>query len=743
MTSRLTRARALFVLIAFTAAIVAGQGVASAALTVTGATLDGVTSTSTPPGGVMQAKVTASVTSGSSWRATRARIGGDAACANHGDHGSGTRTVSFNVTAPGTPGDYEAGFTAAGSNDCSAPQSPEKVLQHAVRVTTPGPNPNLPPRCGVNVMLVLDESGSISSSGATEQVRHAARAFLDALSGTGSSVSIIDFSTSAARPIGYTAVTPDSIASVFEPYLKHGYKPSGWTNWEAAFQKVREANSQGPVADLVVFITDGDPTARNNPPGAPVTGLVEGEAEALARASQQADLVKAQGSHVFALGVGAAVTTPASARRLTAISGFDRYPGVPFGEADYTLVKDFDALAEALRQIAIELCQASVTVTKLVDEGDGEYRPDPGWEFTASVATKPGGYTWTQPAPPPATGPRTETTNDDGVATFQWKPSSAGATSIVSLDEDQQSGYEFVDYTCEKSAPGKTRRRVIGGRSLDKRIQITIGPNEYAKCTIRNRIKPGTIEIEKEATPQGSRNFAFTGSLGPFLLVDDGTGTSSSRTFDGLAPGTYTVSEIVPIGWSLTGVTCSDDSVAIAGAQVTITLTPGASVVCTYRDLRDDEPAPPEPPTPPSPPTPPAPPPPPTPPPATQIRVEKTTPRVARVGDRLRFELTVTNMGSIPARNVRLADVPPASLSLELAGGVRPSRIIRGNAVWNLGTIPPGAKRTVGGVVAIKGGTPGIQRNLVVATAVNAEAALNRADTRVLPAKRFAPAVTG
>ena len=204
-------------------------------------------------------------------------------------------------------------------------------------------------------------------------------------------------------------------------------------------------------------------------------------------------------------------------------------------------MEDFDDLAEALRQIAIELCQASVTVTKLVDEGDGEYRADPGWEFTASVATKPGGYTWTQPAPPPATGPRTETTNDDGVATFQWKPSSAGATSIVSLDEDQQSGYEFVDYTCEKSAPGETRRRVIGGRSLDKQIQITIGPNEYAKCTVRNRIIPGTIEIEKEATPQGSREFAFTGSsgLGAFtLLEDDGTESQSSRTFDGLAPGT-------------------------------------------------------------------------------------------------------------------------------------------------------------------------------------------------------------
>ena len=109
----------------------------------------------------------------------------------------------------------------------------------------------------------------------------------------------------------------------------------------------------------------------------------------------------------------------------------------------------------------------------------------------------------------------------------------------------------------------------------------------------------------------------------------------------------------------------------------------------------------------------------------------------------MRFELTVTNKGKIPARNVRLTDIPPASLSLELVGGVRPSRIIRGNAVWNLGTIPPGAKRTVGGVVGIKGGTPGIQRNLAVATAVNAEAALDRADTRVLAAERFAPAVAG
>ncbi len=86
--------------------------------------------------------------------------------------------------------------------------------------------------------------------------------------------------------------------------------------------------------------------------------------------------------------MGAAVTKPTSARRLTAVSGFDQFPGTPFEEADYTLVEDFDDLAEALRQIAIALCKASVTITKLVDEtpGDdtGQLHAPAGWKFTAT-----------------------------------------------------------------------------------------------------------------------------------------------------------------------------------------------------------------------------------------------------------------------------------------------------------------------------------------------------------------------
>ena len=211
-------------------------------------------------------------------------------------------------------------------------------------------------------------------------MRNAARAFLDALSGTGSSVSIIDFSTSARGPSATPRSPRTRSPSVFEPYLKNGYKPSGWTNWEAAFQKVREANwPRGrPVpADLVVFITDGDPTARNNPPGAPVTGLVEGEAEAL-RPREPAGRPR-QGPGLARLRARRGAAGPRRpARAADRDLGLRQYPAIPFGAADYTLVTDFDDLADPLRQIATELCPASVTVTKLVDEADGSgYHPPP------------------------------------------------------------------------------------------------------------------------------------------------------------------------------------------------------------------------------------------------------------------------------------------------------------------------------------------------------------------------------
>ncbi len=817
------------------AALGAVPSAAAASLTISSATLEGVTSTSGPPGSVIGAQVKGGATGGDRWRGTQYRFGGDTTCVDTGDQNGNNNTVSFNVTAPGTPGDYDAGFTARGEDNCGGASSSEKVLSHGLNVTAPAANPTLPAKCGINVMLVLDESGSIGTSGATEQVRDAARSFLSSLSGTGSKVSITDFSTTATQQVGYTTVTQDSIGSTFEPYLTNDYNPNGWTNWEDAFTKVAAANAAGPVADLVVFITDGDPTARNTATGQQ-TNLTEGAVAAMRPAALEADVVKGQGSHVFAIGVGSAVTKPTSARRLTAISGFDQFPPTSFEDADYTLVEDFDDLAAALRKIATELCQASVTVTKLVDEGDGNYKPDAGWKFTATVSTKPGDFKWVQPRPGSGSS-RSAYTNDEGVATFQWNPSDFEAVSTVKLDEKAKPGYKFVDATCDRSGPDRKRKLRIR-RTSEPVKELTLRPNEYYKCTVRNQIKPGTIEIEKQATPQSAKKFAFTGSFGPFTLVDDGTGNSSSRTFTNLAPGTYNVSEMVPASWDLTGITCTpagsaaitppdvaitlaaggsvvctysdaqrgtieieksanpqsaqefefsgglgdftlvDDgkdattssstftnlppgtytvdeevpadwslrsitcstgsTVAVTGTKVAITIGAGDAVACAFHDTKTEPPAPPEPPGPPTPPAPPVPPGPTVEPetaasvPSTQLRVVKRAPRRARVGQRIRFRLTVTNVGSVAARRVRMADIPPGALALTSLKSSTRARVIRRYAVWRLGTLAPGKSRTVRGSVRIKSGTPGRKRNWVLATAVNAKLAADRADTRLL-----------
>jgi uncharacterized repeat protein (TIGR01451 family) len=634
-------------------------------------------------------------------------------------------------------------------------------LTDGLNVTEPGPNKDLPPRCGIDVMLVLDESGSIEDADATDAVRNATRAFLDALSGTGASVSIIDFSTTAKQQVDYTTVTSESITNTFNPYIDNeipgGYNPSGWTNWEDAFDKVHQANATGgTLADLVVFITDGDPTARNTDNG-PKTGITAGAVEALQPAWEEANRVKLQGSHVFALGVGSAVTKPTSARRLTAVSGFDQFPQKAFEVADYTLVEDFDDLAAALRQIAIALCRASVTITKLVDEdpvegaGHDEYVEAAGWKFTATVSTSEGGFDWVQPPPATPDDPRSQTTDDDGVATFQWKPGNAQATSTVTISEEVKPGYQFVDYTCEVNAPGRTRKRTRQGSGGAPVGTGQLRPNEYARCTVRNRRAPlesATIRIIKDAVPNDSHVFNFTGGLGEFALSDDDVPEPPTFKDFTVPPGTYVVREtpqdsrlrLAPRAtWTLVGITCSNPAFPVDGPQVAITVGPGEGVSCTFQNKRGDEP-PPEPPDPPPPPPdppppvppqPPVTPQPPTPPPSTQLEVEKTAPRVARVGQRVPFRLTVTNVGTVAATNVRLADVPPAALTLASLKGTT-ARVVRGNAIWRLGTLAPGEKRTVRGSVRIKAGTPGLKRNLVLATAVNAQLVSDRADTRLL-----------
>jgi hypothetical protein len=160
--------RVLFVVVAV--AFAAWPGAAGARITTDAATIDGVTSTSAPSGSVMNATVTADVSALSTWRATRVKFGTQpSTCSDHANQGPGSnQRVSLRVTAPGPPGNYDAAFEPNESASCNGTAGSTLTLQDGLRVTTPAANPDLPPRCGINVMLVLDKSGSIQSVGQTE-----------------------------------------------------------------------------------------------------------------------------------------------------------------------------------------------------------------------------------------------------------------------------------------------------------------------------------------------------------------------------------------------------------------------------------------------------------------------------------------------------------------------------------------------------------------------------------------------
>ena len=76
-------------------------------------------------------------------------------------------------------------------------------------------------------------------------------------------------------------------------------------------------------------------------------------------------------------------------------------------------------------------------------------------------------------------------------------------------------------------------------------------------------IYPAEVTIIKEASPEGTTNFSFTGDLGPFALVDDGT-NPNYLTWDEISVfGDYIVTETVPEGWDLLGISCEIKSYGI------------------------------------------------------------------------------------------------------------------------------------------------------------------------------------
>ncbi|HYK02112.1 MAG TPA: CHRD domain-containing protein [Thermoanaerobaculia bacterium] len=100
-------------------------------------------------------------------------------------------------------------------------------------------------------------------------------------------------------------------------------------------------------------------------------------------------------------------------------------------------------------------------------------------------------------------------------------------------------------------------------------------------------VATGTIRIVKSTSPAGGTGFTFTddipGSAGAFTLHD-----GEVETFADVVAGTYTVTEGLSAGYSLTDVVCGDsDSTGNPfDRNATIRLQGGETVTCTFRNLQ-------------------------------------------------------------------------------------------------------------------------------------------------------------
>jgi uncharacterized repeat protein (TIGR01451 family) len=104
-------------------------------------------------------------------------------------------------------------------------------------------------------------------------------------------------------------------------------------------------------------------------------------------------------------------------------------------------------------------------------------------------------------------------------------------------------------------------------------------------CTITNTAS-GSITIVKDAVPNDPQNFSFTATgtgVSNFLLDDDSDPTLlNTKTFSSLGAGTYSFTEAATSGWDLSTINCSGGSTSVSGATVTVNLTAGQNITCTY-----------------------------------------------------------------------------------------------------------------------------------------------------------------
>ena len=193
------------------------------------------------------------------------------------------------------------------------------------------------------------------------------------------------------------------------------------------------------------------------------------------------------------------------------------------------------------------------------------------------------------------------------LTSFEFDPSWSNVNFSLSHGQQNDSGYTLVpgSYSVSETVPAgwsmsSSCISSTGGTETIANISLQAG--ETVTCTFTNSLE-ASLTIVKAGTPQAGSGANFDPGDGieqnNFSLDDDpNTALVNSQVFSALAPGTYSVTELVTAGWTLSNIVCTgatNSTITIGAAglfnpgdtKASVVLAAGENVTCTFTNTKN------------------------------------------------------------------------------------------------------------------------------------------------------------
>ena len=167
----------------------------------------------------------------------------------------------------------------------------------------------------------------------------------------------------------------------------------------------------------------------------------------LDRAVLEANAIKNGGARMLAVGVGEALSNPASVAPPVAVTGPQVVTDAELAnvdslnEIDVALVTDFEDLAAFLRSVVLQLCSPSLTIRKLAQTADGADVPAGTGLVDQGHADRARRHASAGSSRPVPAASKTVVTDANGFAQFQWEPTPSTSTRAATVQETLLPGF--------------------------------------------------------------------------------------------------------------------------------------------------------------------------------------------------------------------------------------------------------------------------------------------------------------